>query len=313
MRQNRTLRLFRYAVFLAILTALPAGVLDVSAAPSAMAQQTGDDALLHTLAARLATMIPLGPDGKPLTVRLLPGQLPPDFRVMLPIPSDSSVIGSAVRQSSNGATVGATVILDVPESPDAILDFYNRAMTAAEFAAPSNLITPGSQGGFQQSFQVQSRYFCQGRNGPSVSILVYPQINGPTDVHINADTTGAGPCSIPGPLLTGTTTLPTLTAPAGVVVQFGQPGSPVPVLSGSSRSDATAITDMSVADLEAWYAGQLEQAGWTPLVSNSDATLAWTTFNVPDQSNAQGFLYVLAGPGTNRRILHLDVTTVPGS
>lgn len=311
---RRSLQLLVRLLVLSGLAAILSGFPWLASLPRAAAQQAGDDALLQKLATRLASTGNLGPDGQPLTVQLLPGQLPSNFRVTIPVPSDASVIGSSVRSSSDGTVVGATVILDVPETGNGILDFYTQAMTAAGFTSPTSPVSPASQGGFQQTFQFQNRYFCQGQSGPSVSVLVFPQPNGPADVHVNADTLNASPCSGPGLFPSTSMTLPMLAAPAGVVIQSGPLGGFVtPVIQGSSRSDATAITAMPVADLETWYAGQLEQAGWTPLANRGDATLAWTTFSVPNQSNAQGFLYVLMGPGNNRRILHLDITTAPGS
>ena len=308
---NRTPRLI-IAVFLVSFFII------VGPLTGARAQQAGggDDPLLRELAARLIVLGPtLGPDGQPVTIQLLPGQLPTNSPVDLPLPSDAQLIGSAVQSTSDSTPLTVRVVLDVPESADDILSFYDQALAADGFTPSSQGFgSISQQGGFQAAFQQRSRLYCQNVSGPSVSVSVTPQTSGPNGVLLSASAPLSYPssCSFQTSGGTGfvipssTASLPSLSPPSGVRVQTQSFGAP---FAGLPSSNATAFTEMSVGDLESFYAQQLEAAGWTPVDNGGDATLAWSTFAVPGDVPAQGFLYVLAAAAQSRLLLHVDVST----
>jgi hypothetical protein len=223
------------------------------------------------------------------------------------------VVGSVV-QRAEGEIIAVTAALDAPGTPEAVAAFYERELSGRGYRPlPSG---PSPQGGFQPTGQATFRTFC----GPSptgffgIQITMPPQ--GPAQVRINVDALAEGPCSFPGPFGPGmaSSPLPALTAPPGVVIRFNLPiifgGPPMP--GNRVVSEATATTEMPVAALEAAFAEQLAAAGWTRLAGDADDVLAWSRWRVPGEEGRAGFLYVLAGPGTNERTLHLDAVTPTG-
>lgn len=307
---NRTLGL----VIVVVLVSFPL-LRPLTGAHAQQAGGGGDDPLLRELAARLILLGPtLGPDGQPMTIQLLPGEIPNNSPIDLPLPSDAQLIGSAVQSTSDNTPVNVRVVLDVPESADDILSFYDQALATDGFTpSTQGFGLLSQQGGFQAAFQQRSRLYCQGTSGPSVSVSVTPQTSGPNGVMLSASTPLSYPssCSLSsgGAALvipSSSSSLPSLSPPPGVRVQQQSIGVP---FTGLPNSNATAFTDMNVSDLESSYAQQLEAAGWTPVDNGGDATIAWSTFAVPGDVPAQGFLYVLAAAGQSRRLLHVDVST----
>ncbi|HTE83547.1 MAG TPA: hypothetical protein VK821_02345 [Dehalococcoidia bacterium] len=282
----------------------------------AYAQQVGDTGLLGELASRLVFLSPtLGADGQPLAIQLLPGQLPDGLAITLPVPTDARLIGSAVQRTADNTLVSARVVLDVPESADQVISYYDQAVAASGLAPRQSFPSLNQGGGFQTSFQSMSRLYCQAQNTVSLSVLVTPQPNGPSQVMLNAMTpaSSASSCSLTqgspgvGILLTNGAALPKLVPPDGVRVQ--QPSGNVPFVANASSSEVIASTDMAVAELEDFYAQQLTAAGWTATDSGSDSNVAWAIFSVPGSQPATGFLYVLSVPGQARRVLHVQTTS----
>lgn len=307
--------------------ALLAGALTAAGPTPAQAQQASDATLLQELAERLLSYPFPGPGGVPVPVQLLPGALPADLPLTLPQPPGSMLIGSAVRPSfarsfvplplqSNGGPPAPTgegidIVLDAPGAPADILAFYKGAMAELGWSPPP--ASSQGPGGFLPSFQTGSNAsFCQSADGPWLSVSAFPVSGGPTDVRIHVDTGNPGPCSSPvfpqpsGPL--GFGVLPSLQAPPNVPVSpTGGGGGP-----GRFSSEALAVTDMSTADLEAFYAQELTASGWTQTDSRDDGSLSWSTWSVPPTMGVddyQGFLMVRAGPGDGQRTLYLEVAS----
>lgn len=286
------------------------------------AQQPEDPALLRELVERLLSPpVPL-PTGEVPRVRLLPGALPPELTFDLPMPPGGRLIGSAVRPAFEKdprapSGVNVEVVMDAPGTPADVMAFYQSALAERGWSAPPFARGPGG-GGFQPTATPASAAFCQGESGPWLSMNVFPRETGPSDVRVSVNTGSPGPCSGPrvppgvhlGPP-PGFELLPPLFAPRAVRLYgsgiMSGPGGP----EGPGRwfSDATAETDMPVADLEAHFARQLEAAGWTRLGGRMDGPLTWSTWAVPGEGDWQGFLYVLEGPGPNRRSLHVEVAS----
>jgi hypothetical protein len=61
---------------------------------------------------------------------------------------------------------------------------------------------------------------------------------------------------------------------------------------------------MAPLELEAYFAKQLEAAGWGRLTGSADETFAWSSWLIPDSGEWRGVLLVLAAfPG----VRHLSV------
>jgi hypothetical protein len=273
-----------------------------------------DPALFRELVERLLSPpVPVA-GGESPRVQLFPGALPPDLPFALPLPADSRLIGSAIRPSTAAGpfapTVGESVdiVLDVPGAPADVLAAYQALLTDAGWSSPAVGRAP-APGGFQSSISTTNALLCLGEQGPYLSIAVLGEPSGPTDMRIHVETMTPGPCSAtpgaPPPLPPGAVRLLPLEPPSGVRLQpIGSGGSPF-----FTSTDAIAETDLSVADLEAHYARQLEAAGWTRRDGGAGAAVAWSLWSVPGEGEQTGYLAVLDGPGPNRRSLHLQVMT----
>jgi len=324
MRKSRShtwrTRMFAALAMLGLVLATVAGGLRVPT-PPAGAQAPSGESLLQQLAERLLGLPYPSPNAA--SVQLLPGALPSDLPLTIPLPPGSTLIGSDERASfglvtptiggpggfqsspppSNGVHV--EIVLDAPGSPDDVTAFYKSAM--------GNLGWPASASQLYLSPVTSSSpalptTFCQSSRGPYLSVSARATDSGPVDVRLTFDSGFAGQCSAPagiGPTFVsppGYGVLPALKAPPGVTVNSsGSSG-------GGARfgTDATAATDMSAADLRSFYANQLTAAGWTQIDSGGSGMLAWSTWSIPDHSDLQGFLYVRNGPASGQRSLHVE-------
>ncbi len=70
---------------------------------------------------------------------------------------------------------------------------------------------------------------------------------------------------------------------------------------GRWKSDARAQTEMAPMELEAFFARQLEAAGWGRMTGSADNTFAWSSWLIPDSGEWRGVLLVLAAfPGVRQ-------------
>ena len=272
-----------------------------------LVQADDDPALLRELAERVISPPFPDPSGQMHPVTLLPGALPDDLPLRVPMPPGSRLIGSVVHSQPGGRQVD--IVLDVPGSAADALAFAALALADQGFARPQ--IDRGFRPGFQPTLQPSVGIFCAGPTGPWLNVNVFPKQDGPADMRYTLNTGFPGPCGgappppFPGPsVLLGR--LPALYAPQGVQVPEGSvSGGP-----GIAATDVVALTGLAAVDLETAFEQQLTAAGWTRLDSGASGPLAWSSWALPDGST-QGFLSVTAVPGTNQRALHLQVTQPP--
>lgn len=305
-KRDRVLRRAAVLTAITLLAVTAASPRGVGLPAVVLAQQAADAERLRELAERLLTPPLLGPGAEPVTVRLLPGELPADPPFDIALPSGSRVVGSVERRSGN-TPAGATAIVDVPGTAAEILNAYDRELTARGWTeAPGG----GPPGGLQPALVPLSRYYCQGAAGPSVSVTVTPRVTGLSDVRLNLDTLFAFQCGFAGGRPPGADLLPPLTAPAAIRLLPSNP--PQPAAGGKpalASSDAIAETDMGVAELEGHFARQLASAGWALLDRGATGPVAWSTWSVPGAGEWLGVLFVLEGPGAGRRAIHVQVAT----
>jgi len=280
-------------------------------AASARADSGDEAAALRELAGRFLTQPGAGPGTPGQSADLLPGQLPADLPLALPLPPGARLVGSVVRRRG-GSTLLWDVILDAPGAPVDLLTFYRGQLLALGWTTPPS--GPFGGGFLAAAPDTGSATYCGKAGSPPVLVVTAaPAASGGSDVRIAIDAANAGACAIaplpvPGPPRL-TNRLPALTPPPGLTLAQGGSGS-----YGGERtsSDATALTDRSAGELAAYYGTQLQAAGWTQIASGGGGPFAWSVWNVPGDGGYQGLLSVLEAPGVNRRDLHVQVETAPG-
>jgi hypothetical protein len=271
---------------------LPAG----SATPPSMATPTPvrDTAALQVLLQRLVGYSYPGAPGPEAQIYV--GRLPDKMPVDLPLPDGSRVIGSIVRGEES-----LQIVLDAPQPPDRVLDFYRQRLSAAGWSTPDQ--SGGPSGGFVPSGIPNGITFCQSRQGPALFVSASAEPNQPTDVRLTLNTskTQGSPCSQQpsgGPATSQV--IPRLLAPAGArQTEGGSGGSST----GSSYNSATLVTDQSAVELAAFYGDQLTQAGWTKQESGQSGPVAWSTWMARDKEGTtwKGLFFALDLPGTGPR------------
>ena len=273
------------------------------ATPAGTAGASADQ--LRELATRLLTPPYGGPTGQAETVSLLPGQLPNDPAFDLSVPPGGRVVGSAVY-AAGGTTAAVDIVVDAPGNASDVETFYQRVLTGRGWSDSAYKGMP--LGGFQPNQGPITRFFCAPAGPGFLQLSVLARTGSPNDVRLHAELTTPGPCGINAGIPTGPPgydKLPPLYAPNGVQLQSAGPGGGGPLPRASSSAEAT--TELSVSDLEAHFAQQLQAAGWTRLDGGAQGSLAWSTWQVPGPGGWQGFLYVVQGPGQHRRDLYVQV------
>ncbi len=273
---------------------------------------SGDEAAaLRELAGRFLIQPGAGPGTPGQSADLLPGQLPADLPLALPLPPGARLVGSVVRRRGGSALLW-DVILDAPGAPTDLLTFYRGQLLPLGWTTPPS--GPFGGGFLATAPDTGSATYCGKAGGPPVLVVTAaPAASGGSDVRIAIDASNAGACAIvplpvPGPPRL-TNRLPALTPPPGLTLVQGGSGS-----YGGERttSDTTALTDRSAGELAAYYGAQLQAAGWTRVASGGEGgPFVWSVWNVPGDGGYQGMLSVLEGPGVNRRDLHVQVETAP--
>ncbi len=281
--------------------------------------QPAGDAVFRELAERLlGGPGPSAPGG--VTVELLPGALPAELGADLPMAPGSRLVGSVARRSAQGL-VNAAVVVDSPGAPRDVVAFYREGLAARGWSAPQ-LPIGGSPGGFQPGppfAPPEMSLFCQSEDGPMLFLRVGPLRADTSDVRLSMQRPAApfgagvsgpfvgGPCQArpegPSRSPLGVQQLPRLSAPPGIQL-LSNGGSFGPNM---VASEAVALTDRSAPELEAAFAGQLADAGWTRTAGASGRPLAWSLWEVEGDPGGQGLLVVLETPGENRLALSLRV------
>src|SRR5262249_30793020 len=123
----------------------------------------GDEASLRKMAAALGGGPGYGNQKVTVYVAALPDSLPFD----LPLPDQTQIIGSVDR----GALGGVDIMLDVPSMPDAVSDFYSKALVTPDW---SNVAQNMGTGGFVSQLSTSSQY-CYANGKASLSIVAQAQ------------------------------------------------------------------------------------------------------------------------------------------
>jgi hypothetical protein len=225
-------------------------------------------------------------------VQLLPGKLPLEMPVDLPIPDGARIVGSEVQENT-----GIYVVLDVPMTPDLALDFYREHLASQNW---TEISIPGMDRGFVEQSD-PSPTFCQGSQNASLTVTSHPQDNG-TDLRLSIITDlENSPCSWDAAYNDDwLKPIPKLEAPKGTRLFNGNsvsgPGSFVAV-------SATLETEMNSSSLTAHYADQLTAANWTMMSEGESGPSTWSSWSFRDEDDQayDGFLMALQLPGTDEK------------
>lgn len=268
---------------------------------------------LLELALRLATY---HEDPHTQNAHLLPGQLPDQLPVDIPVLEGSRILGSLIRSPES-----FNILLDMQLSPEQVLAFYRERMQGAGWQTndmdrphrggfiPSgsrsrggtetfylSLNDPAPTGDDLESSSAWHDLSNRNRSGISFTVNAFVGTGNVTDVRLNLQLNSPLPFP-PGPLphMRGRPArstfglLPALEAPEGTqLTGHGGGGS-----QDSAYTNAALETNIDLASLAAHYKSELEQAGCVLTDEGQSGPLAWNTWTLKDDEQWHGFFIIL--------------------
>jgi hypothetical protein len=252
------------------------------------------EALLDLYEHLLAPSWGIGGGGWP---DLLPGQVPADLPVEVPLPDGARLVGS-VRWIES-----AEVIFDCNMNRDEVIRFYEGHYLSLGWTKPESMF-PSMGGGFTITAMsdIIGTYFCKGEQDPWLHVRAVAASGEPTSVSVSVSTNQEqSPCGVSQRRemammrrLVMPDILPILRPPGGAT-QLGGGGSSGG--NGSYHSNADLRTDLGVEAVGDHYNAQLEAAGWTRTGSGSAGPLAWSAWDFKhEDEDWHGLFMALAHP-----------------
>ncbi len=255
---------------------------------SGPAPETERERQLRQLAGRLLTWPdPEGPATADLTLGY-PDELPPE----LVDRTELRFLGSVVRRRA-GELVGAEMIFDGPGDPDAVAADYATILVGLGWERIEQPRPPG--GGFQHRAVMGSTLLVDKGESAMVYLHAADREDGGAELRVRYDPVHAQDmiANIGRGVRHEESILPQLKPPPGVKLRPEGTGGG----GGRWKSDARAQTEMAPMELEAYFAKQLEAAGWGRISGSADDSFAWSSWLVPTVPPARewrGVLLVLA-------------------
>lgn len=204
-------------------------------------------------------------------LQVLPGKLPEGWRLELPFPEKTSIIGTILAEGGNGPQT--QLFLDVSEPIEAVEDAYRTSFTdqgLREIIFSLRTSTVPSR-------DWRSLSFCQ----KDIDLVVFVQKieQQMTHVSLSLATFWSSPCITPD--FSYRAPLPArLEPPPGRT--FGNNVSGSEEL-GSIYSDLTLETTLSQQEIMNYYTRQLVANGWEPVESGSTESATWSVWQYIDQ------------------------------
>lgn len=261
---------------------------------SGLAPETERERQVRQLAGRLLTWP--DPEG-PLTVDLIPVGYPEEFPPELVELTELRFLGSAVRRRA-GKLVSIEMVLEGAGEPEAVLSSYESSVMNLGW---ERLDKPGPmRGGFDVAGFPEMSLLVERQKSVAINLQAMHREDDISELRVRYDPVHAKDTIANlgrRRIMEEGSILPRLRPPPGVRLRPEGGGGG----SGVWKSDAQAETEMAPMELEAYFAKQLEAAGWGRLTGSADETFAWSSWlvpNVPPAPEWRGILLVLAAfPG----------------
>jgi hypothetical protein len=236
------------------------------------------------------------PEG-PVSIDLIPVGYPDDFPPELVDLTELRFLGSVVRRRA-GVLVGVEMVFEGPGEPETVVSNYEAALVGLGWERIEQPQPPGG-GGFDVHGFGQMTLLANKPKSEMVFLHGTDREEGGSELRVRYD-----PVHAPETLMNMSramrheeSILPRLKPPPGVRLRPEGTGGG----GGRWKSDARAQTEMAPMELEAFFARQLEAAGWGRMTGSADETFAWSSWLVPaipPTKEWRGVLLVLAAfPG----------------
>jgi hypothetical protein len=226
-----------------------------------------------------------------VSVDLIPVGYPDDFPPELVDLTDLRFLGSAVRRRA-GTLVLVEMVFEGSGAPETVIASYEASLVNLGW---ERLDQPGPmRGGFDAGFPEMS-LLVDRKKSEAVVLQAMHREGGGSELRVRYDPVHAQDTIVNIARVTRheESILPRLKPPPGVRIHpEGMGGG-----GGVWKSDARAQTEMAPMELEAYFAKQLETAGWGRLDGSADEFFAWSGWLVPAVPPApewRGTLLVLA-------------------
>jgi hypothetical protein len=268
--------------------------------------ETERERQLRQLAGRLLTWP--DPDG-PVSVDLIPLGYPDDLPPELVDLTELRYLGSVVRRRA-GVLLGVEMVFDGPGEPQTVVSTYEAALVGLGWERIEQPQPPGG-GGFDVHGLGQMTLLVNKPKSAIVFLHGTDREDGGAELRVRFD-----PVHAPETIMNMNramrqeeSILPRLKPPPGVRLQPEGTGGG----GGRWKSDARAQTEMAPMQLEAFFAKQLEAAGWGRMTGSADDTFAWSSWLIPDSGEWRGVLLVLAAfPGSRQLSVQAErILSVP--
>lgn len=230
-------------------------------------------------------------------VQLLPGRMPDEMPVELPLPRGSKIFGSVLLGETD-----ICVVVDSSLSAEEVMTFYRQELASQNWTFKD---ISGMDRGFME--WSESAIFCRGLNDPSVAVSAYPLENG-SNLRLDISTDPeCSPCSF-SDSDDWLKPLPKLVAPRNASLSNQN------FMSGCGNQLATSTdvkTELSGSALAAHFADQLRAANWTASSQEESGPAAWSTWEFEDEEGLvwDGFLIAVEVPGSeDKKFVMMQVT-----
>ena len=219
-------------------------------------------------------------------VQLLPGKLPEQMPVQIPLPRGSEIFGSILLGETE---IG--VMVDSPLAAEEIMAFFSQALASQNW---TEMDVSGMERGFME--WSTGSFFCQESNDTSIAIIAYPRENG-SDIRLDISTDPeCSPCSFSGSD-DWLKPIPKLVAPRNASLSNQN------FMTGCGNQvtiSMDVMTELNSSALAAHFADQLIAANWTATSQEESGPAAWSAWEFEDEEGLiwDGFLTALEVPGS---------------
>jgi hypothetical protein len=266
----------RFSPFLTLVSAIVLALTTIAAVPTCKLESTALQKLLQRWLGLFAAE------------QLIPGQLPPQLPVHLPLPEKAEVVGSIVKSSNN-----FQIILDVVQSPEQVQAFYEQKLLQTGWQKQKHLDLSTQQTGFVNSSSTldnsstnQDSTFCSLSHKAKLNIQASYLFVSTTEispqVHLNLEVSPSKSSSNFQCSLSQSTPqiqLPPLNTPSRVGINAN-------FTAGSEQSAysyGVLYTELEPQLMNADYAAQIEKFGWQRGDTKHNDMGIWSTWTFKDR------------------------------